>query len=81
MGYFLDTDESILSMTDENPPVSEEDDRTFCDDPPLERAWVQKEEEIIIDGDQYGIVPLNLIAAQILPLSITITVVRGGSER
>ena len=63
-GYCLDTDESVLSMTDEEPPLYEEDDSTFCDDQPSEGTWVEEEEEEIT-VIQMG--PVSWIAAQILP--------------
>ena len=62
--YRLDTDESALSMTDEEPPVYEEDDSTFCDDRPSEGTWVEEEEE------ELRVIKMGLvswIAAQILP--------------
>ena len=62
--YCLDTDESVLSMTDEEPPVYEDEDSTFCDDRPSEGTWVEEEEEemmVIRMG------PMSWIAAQILP--------------
>ena len=63
-GYCLDTDESVLSMTDEEPPLYEEDDSTFCDEQPSEGTWVEEEEEEIT-VIQMG--PVSWIAAQILP--------------
>ena len=65
-GYCLDTDESGLSVTDEEPPIYEEDDTTFCDDrpSPSEGTWVEEEEDevtVIRMG------PVSWIAAQILP--------------
>ena len=63
-GYCLDTDESVASMTDEEPPVYEEDDSTFCDDQPSEGTWVEEEvEEITV----ISMGPVSWIAAQILP--------------
>jgi len=62
--YCLDTDESTLSLTDEEPLIYEEDDSTFCDDRPSEGTWVEEEEEetaVIRMG------PVWWIAAQILP--------------
>ena len=63
-GYCLDTDESDLSMTDEEPPIYEEDDSTFCDDRPSEGTWVEEEEEEIT---VIRMGPVSWIAAQILP--------------
>jgi hypothetical protein len=62
-GYSLDTDESDLSMTDEETPVCEEDDSTFCDVSPSETTWVAEEEEIrpVIMGS------VSWFAAQVLP--------------
>jgi len=64
-GYCLDTDESDLSMTDEEPPIYEEDDSTFCDDRPSEGTWVEEEEEEEVTVIKMG--PVSWIAAQILP--------------
>lgn len=65
-GYCIDTDESVLSVTDEETPVFEEDDSTYCDDrpSPSEGTWVEEEEEerILV---RMG--PVSWIAAQILP--------------
>ena len=63
-GYSLDTDESALSMTDEEPPVFEEDDSTYCDDRPSEVTWDEEEEEEIL---VVRMGPVSWIAAQILP--------------
>lgn len=63
-GYSLDTDESALSMTDEETPVFEEDDSTYCDDRPSEVNWVEEEEEEIF---VVRMGPVSWIAAQILP--------------
>jgi hypothetical protein len=63
-GYCLDTDESVLSMSDEEPPIYEEDDSTFCDDRPSEGTWVEEEEEEI---EVIRMGPVSWIAAQILP--------------
>ena len=62
-GYCLDTDESVLSMTDEEPPTYEEDDSTFCDDRPSEGSWVEEEQDITV----IRMGPVSWIAAQILP--------------
>ena len=63
-GYCLDTDESVLSMTDEEPPIYQEDDSTFCGDQPSEGTWVgEVEEEITV----INMGPMSWIAAQILP--------------
>jgi len=64
-GYCIDTDESVLSMTDEEPPVYEEDDSTFCDNPPSEATWVEEEEDEIT-VIRMGFV--SWVAAQILPI-------------
>ena len=64
-GYSLDTDESALSMTDEESPFCEEDDSTFWDDRPSETTWVEEEEEEEIMIVRVG--PVSWIAAQILP--------------
>jgi len=61
----LDTDQSDLSMTDEEPPIYEEDDSTFCDDRPSEGTWVEEEEEEEVTVIRMG--PVSWIAAQILP--------------
>jgi len=64
-GYCIDTDESVLSMTDEELPVyEEEDDSTSCDDRPSEGTWVEEEEE---DITVIRMGPVSWIAAQILP--------------
>jgi len=63
-GYRLDTEESDLSMTDEEPPIYEEDDSTFCDDRPSEGTWVEEEEDDI-KAAEIGFV--LWAAAQILP--------------
>ena len=62
--YVLDTDESTLSMTDEESLVYEEEDSTFCDDRPSEGTWVEEEEEemMVIRMGSF-----SWIAAQILP--------------
>ena len=62
--YCLDTDESALSMTDEEPPVYVEDDSTFCDDRPSEGTWVEEEEE---ETRVIRVGPMSWVAAQILP--------------
>ena len=62
--YCLDTNESALSMTDEEPPVYAEDDSTFCVDRLSEGTWVKEE------GGGVRVVrmgPESWIAAQILP--------------
>ena len=64
-GYCLDTDDSGLSMTDEEPPIYEEDDSTFCDDRPSEGTWAEEEEVEEITVINMG--PVSWIAAQILP--------------
>lgn len=67
-GYCLDTDESVLSMTDEEPPIYEEDDCTFCDDRPSEGTWVEEgEEEEVEEMTVIRLGPVSWIAAQILP--------------
>jgi hypothetical protein len=51
-------------MTDEETPVCEEDDSTFCDVSPSETTWVTEEEEeirAVIVG------PISWFAAQVLP--------------
>ena len=63
-GYCLDTDDSGLSMTDEEPPIYEEDDSTYCDDRPSEGTWVEEEEEEVTVIEMG---PVSWIAAQILP--------------
>jgi len=67
-GYCLDTDDSGLSMTDEEPPIYE-DDSTFCDDRPSEGTWVEEEEEEEEEEEVMVIEmgPVSWIAAQILP--------------
>ena len=62
--YCLDTDESALPMTDEEPPVYVEDDSTFCDDRPSEGTWVEEEEE---ETRVIRVGPMSWVAAQILP--------------
>ena len=64
-GYCLDTDDSGLSMTDEEPPIYEEDDSTYCDDRPSEGTWVEEVEEEEVMVIDMG--PVSWIAAQILP--------------
>lgn len=67
-GYHVDTDESALSMTDEEPTVGEGDDSTFCDDRPSEVTWVEEEEEE--EAEEIMVIkmgPVSWIAAQILP--------------
>ena len=66
-GYCIDTDESVLSMTDEEPPVYEEDDSTFCGDRPSEGTWVEEEEEEEEEIMVIRMGPVSWIAAQILP--------------
>ena len=61
--YRLDTDESVLSMSDEE-PLDYEEDSTFCDDRPPEGTWVEEEEEKIT---VIRMGPVSWIAAQILP--------------
>lgn len=51
-------------MTDEEPPVYEEDDSTFYDDRPSEVTWVEGEEDEIM---VVRVGPVSWIAAQILP--------------
>lgn len=63
-GYCIDTDESVLSETDEETPVCAEDDSTYCDDQPSEVTWVEEEEEEIT---VVSMGPVSWIAAQILP--------------
>ena len=63
-GYSLDTDESDFSLTDEETPVCEEDDSTFCDDRPSETTWVEEEEEEMM---VVRMGPVSWFAAQVLP--------------
>lgn len=62
--YCLDTDDSGLSITDEEPPIYEEDDSTYCDDRPSEGTWIEDEEDEIT---VIRMGPVSWIAAQILP--------------
>ena len=62
--YCLDSDESTLSMTDEEPVAYEEEDSTSCDDRPSEGTWVEEEEEEMM---VIKVGPVSWIAAQILP--------------
>jgi hypothetical protein len=48
-GYCLDTDESVLSTTDEEPPTYEEGDGVFCDDRLSEGTWVGGERKKLGD--------------------------------
>ena len=63
-GYCIDTDESVLSVTDEETPVCGEDDSTYCDDHPSEVTWIEEEEEEIT---VVSMGPVSWIAAQVLP--------------
>jgi len=65
-GYCLDTDESAASMTDEEPPVFEEDDSTYCDDRPSEGTWVEEEEDME-NSTVITMGSMSWIATQILP--------------
>ena len=65
-GYCLDTDESAASMTDEEPPIFEEDDSTYCDDRPSEGTWVEEEEDME-NSTVITMGSMSWIATQILP--------------
>ncbi|KAF9646266.1 hypothetical protein BDM02DRAFT_3271100 [Thelephora ganbajun] len=62
--YCIDTDESVLSTTDEELSIYGEEDSTFCDDRPSEGTWVEEEEEEIT---VIRMGPVSWVAGQVLP--------------